>query len=296
MNNYVAIDIGGTNIKYGIVDGNGQIIYNAKTPTEAMAGGKHLCEKVCSLIEKLTADYEVKGIAISTAGVIDSDKGVVIYANGNLPDYIGTEWYKIIEERFHLPAYVLNDVHAAGEAEAWVGAGKSSKCFLCAAVGTGIGGSIFIDGKPFMGPHYRASALGYMNTSGDTPIYEQKASTSALVRNITAASGDKDVDGKNAFSRARQGNKAYITELDKWYDELAKGIANTIFCYDPELIIIGGAISNEGQPLLGSIRKSLLKFVPKEFLDTIILKTAECTNNAGMIGAVYGLLQSGKCS
>lgn len=295
MKNYIAVDIGGTNIKYGIVDETGRIVYNDKIKTEAKKGGKQICIKVCDIIEKLKADCDVCGVGISTAGVVESDKGVIVYANSNLPDYIGTQWNDIIETRYQLPCYVLNDVHAAGAAEAWIGAGRNTDCFLCAAIGTGIGGCLFVNGKPFFGPHFRAAALGYMSTAGDGVIYEKKASTSALVRNITESSKDTDVDGKNAFSRAREGNALYNCELSKWYDELAKGLANCIFCYDPQKIIIGGAISNEGQPLLDRIYKSLLKYVPSEFLSDIELKTAECNNNAGMIGAVYGLIMSGKC-
>jgi predicted NBD/HSP70 family sugar kinase len=292
---YAAVDIGGTNIKYGIVDGNGNVLSNFKKETEANLGGVVICKKVCDIIEELSADCQICGVGISTAGVVDSQKGVIVYANSNLPNYIGTNWNDIIKERFHLPTFVLNDVHAAGAAEAWVGAGRGVDNFVCAAVGTGIGGCVFINGEPFFGPHFRAAALGYMSTGGSEKIYEQKASTSALVRNIEKLSGERDVNGKNAFSRARDKNPVYENALSSFYDELAKGLANCIFCYDPEMIIIGGAISNEGQPLLKSLYSSLKKYVPEEFLCSIKLRTAGCTNNAGMIGAVYGLIKSGNC-
>lgn len=291
MKTYAAVDIGGTNIKYGLVDDTGKVLFHSITATEAQRGGQALVEKVIGIIADLIKRYtNICGIGISTAGVVDTDSGCIVYANSNLPNYTGTQWKKILTERFGLPSYVCNDVHAAGAAEAWVGAGRGCKNFLCVAVGTGIGGSVFINGKQFTGPHFRAAALGYMNTAGSSDIYEKKASTQALVDRMTVSTGDTDVNGKNAFSRAREGIAGYPENLDAWYDELAKGIANAILCYDPELIIIGGGISNEGQPLLDCIRYALAKYVPQSFLDVIEFKTAECANNAGMVGAVYNLI------
>ncbi len=292
LRNYAAVDIGGTSIKYGVVDENGKVVFNAQSDTEAQKGGKHLVKKVTDIIASLIErDSSISGIGISTAGVVDTNTGCVVYANSNLPDYIGTEWKKILSERFHLPVYICNDVHAAGAAEAWIGAGRDCNNFLCVVIGTGIGGSVFINGKQFAGPHFRAAALGYMNTSGNEIVYEKKAATQALVNRITLLTGDSDVNGKNAFSRARDHNASYAEILEEWVDDLAKGIANAVLCFDPELIVIGGAISKEGQPLLQSIHDSLAKYLPEDFLAGIILKTAECGNLAGMIGAVYHIVK-----
>lgn len=293
MKYYAAVDIGGTNIKYGVVSEEGKAVSNFKMDTEAGKGCKSLVVKVMEAVASLIrGNSEISGIGVSTAGVVDSETGCVVYANDNLPGYAGTNWKKILSERFHLPVAVCNDVQAAGAAEAWVGAGKGCRNFLCIAVGTGIGGCAFLNGYPFSGAHHRALALGYMNTAGCEEIYEKKASTAALVKESTLLTGDGDVDGKNAFERARCGNSAYSKALDGWFDELAKGIADAVFCFDPELIIIGGAVSKEGQPLLDRIHRSLRKYVPEYFLSGVTLKSAGCKNLAGMIGAVYYIINS----
>lgn len=290
---YIAVDIGGTNIKYGIVSEQGKVVSNFTMATEAAKGREYLVQKVTEIAASLLqGDFTICGICISTAGVVDPETGCVVYANDNLPGYMGTNWKTTLTEQFHLPVSVCNDVHAAGAAEAWVGAGKGCRNFLCIAIGTGIGGCAFIDGHLLTGPHHRALALGYMNTAGGGEIYEKKASTAALVKKIALSTSDVDVNGMNAFTRARSGNLAYAECLDNWFDELAKGIADTIFCFDPELIVIGGAVSNEGQPLLNRIRLSLERYVPEYFLSGIELKSAECGNLAGMIGAVFDMVRT----
>ena len=289
---YAAVDIGGTNIKYGVVSEEGKAVSDFKTDTEAAKGGEHLIQKVTKAVASLLQEnFTISGICISTAGVVDPGTGCVVYANDNLPGYIGTNWKRTLTEHFHLPVSVCNDVHAAGAAEAWVGAGKGCRNFLCIAIGTGIGGCAFVDGHLFTGPHYRALALGYMNTAGDGEIYEKKASAAALVKKITLSTSDGDVNGMNAFTRAKSGNPAYAECLDDWFDELAKGIADAVFCFDPELIVIGGAVSKEGQPLLDRIHFSLERYVPEYFLSGIELKSAECGNLAGMVGAVFNTVR-----
>jgi len=295
MKNYAAVDIGGTSIKYGIVDENGTVVFHSKMPTEAEKGVEHYVQNVTAQIALLIGKYpEISGIGISTAGVVDSSTGCVVHAADNLPGYAGTSWNHILSESFHLPVSVCNDVNAAALAEAWVGAARGCDNFLCVAIGTGIGGAAFVNGRLYTGAHYSAAEIGYMTTAGNETAYENKASTIALVKNIISATGDSDVDGINAFSRARSGNAIYAKSLDKWFDELAKGIANTVLCFDPELLIIGGAVSNEGEPFLQRIHESLKKYIPEDFLNSLIIKTAGSGNHAGMIGSVYSFINSQK--
>ena len=290
MKKYVAIDIGGTSIKYGIVDENGNVVFDSKTPTEAEKGGKHLVQNVITIIDLLIkSHHEISGIGISTAGVVDTSTGCVVYANDNLPGYAGTSWNDILSSHFHLPVYVCNDVNAVALAERWVGAARGCDNFICVAIGTGIGGAAFINGKLYTGAHYRAAEIGYMNTAGNGITYENRASTISLVKNIISATADSDVDGISVFSRAKSGNALYVKILDEWFDELASGIANAVLCFDPELIIIGGAVSSQGRSFLQRIHESLKKDLPEDFLSSVRMKTAECGNYAGMIGSVYCL-------
>lgn len=287
MERYAAVDIGGTDLKYGVVDSEGRVLWHAHVPTEAQKGNAHLAESVTRLVDTLTGRFDgLSGIGISTAGVVDAG-GVIACASENLPGYAGTSWKDILSERFGLPVRVGNDVKSAALAEAWIGAARGCANFLCITVGTGIGGAAFLNGRLFAGPHARAGEIGYMNMAGEGDFFERHASTSALVRLASVATGDAGMDGKNVFARVAAGDAVCAGVLDEWFDELAKGLANAMLCYDPEMVVVGGGVSHEGEPFLQKLRAALEKRLPGAFLDGVRLETAQCGNTAGMVGSVY---------
>ena len=150
MKKYISIDVGGTAIKYGLI-GDGQILSRSTMNTEAEKGGPAVLLKVLGIAGGFFPQEEISGICISTAGMVDTEKGVITYAAPLIPDYAGTEYKKAMEERFGVPCEVENDVNCAGLAESVSGAAKGSRISLMLTVGTGIGGSIVIDGKVFRG-------------------------------------------------------------------------------------------------------------------------------------------------
>ena len=117
MKKYVSIDIGGTAIKHGIIDGNADILVKGKMPTEAQKGGPGIMEKAVRIIERYRKDYELSGICISTAGMVDVEKGEIFYSAPLIPDYAGTKIKEELEKRFSIPCEVENDVNCAGLAE-----------------------------------------------------------------------------------------------------------------------------------------------------------------------------------
>lgn len=292
MKIFAAVDIGGTTLKYGLVDETGTVLFRTEAPTHAELGGPKLVEKVTQIFTGLQSRTPVlDGLGISTAGVVDRKNGCIVYANQNIPQYAGTAWRSLLEKHFALPVNVLNDVHAAGEAEAWVGRGKNCDNFLCLTLGTGIGGALVLGGHAFSGAHDRAAALGYLNTQGGGKIYEQKASTHALVEETRCATKETDLDGKTVFLRAAQGVEPAAHCRKTWFQEVAKGIANAVLCYDPELVLIGGGISAQGDALLGPLYQALAEYLPLDFWKQVKLQKAQCGNDAGLIGAVRGFVQ-----
>ena len=123
----LVFDIGGTSIKYGCCI-DGKLEETFEIPTEAHLGGRHILNKVISLIEQ---EENYDAIGISTAGQVNAAEGYIIYANSNIPDYTGIRIRGELEEKFHVPVAVENDVNAAALGEAVCGAGRDHPNFLC---------------------------------------------------------------------------------------------------------------------------------------------------------------------
>ena len=144
----LALVIGGTAIKIGLINKNGEIIEKREVPTLAKAGGEALMEKIINII----GEYEnIDRIGISTAGQVDPLKGKIIFATDNIPGWTGMEIKKRIEERYKIPTTVENDVNSAAIGEAYYGAAIGSDSFLCLTFGTGIGGAIVEKGDIYRG-------------------------------------------------------------------------------------------------------------------------------------------------
>lgn len=260
-------------------------------PTEAQSGQNALIEKVSGIVLRLIRDYpDIKGLGISTAGIVDTQAGKVIYANDLMPGYTGTEWKNLIESRCPIKVVVNNDVNSAALAEAWVGAAKGCDNFFCLTIGTGVGGAAFLNGRLFTGSHYRAAEIGYMMTGGCGNLrFDKTASTTALVSAAYERTKESGLNGKALFEKVHANEPGYGEVLDQWFDNLAKGICNVICIYDPAMIVIGGGISAEGEFLMDPIKQHLQRYLPSELLNGIEFRIASCRNQAGMIGAVYEL-------
>ena len=167
MKQYICIDIGGTSIKYGIIQEDAVFVAAGEMPTEAMQhGGPGIMKKAVKIIEDYLKDRSPAGICISTAGMVDCEAGRITHSAPLIPEYTGTEIKKTLEERFHLPCEVENDVNCAGLAENFAGASRGTKISLCLTIGTGIGGAIVIDNQVFHGFSGSGCEIGYMHLPG----------------------------------------------------------------------------------------------------------------------------------
>ena len=150
---YICIDIGGTDIKYGVMDAAGEFAVHGTLPTEAKAyGGPGIVRKVSDLVRETCGTYDVRGVAISTAGMVDPATGEIVYAlEESIPQYRGVNWKAIMRENFDLPASVENDVNCAALGELWKGAGRGASSLFAMTVGTSIGGCLIMDGRDVHG-------------------------------------------------------------------------------------------------------------------------------------------------
>lgn len=287
MKKYISIDIGGTFIKYGLIDENGQILEKQELATEAIKGGEQILEKVLRIVSNYKDKTEVEGVAISTAGMVDTKNGSIRYASDLIPGYTGINFKKPIKEKFDLPCHVENDVNCAGLAEYKSGAGKNSKIALILTIGTGIGGCAIINGELYHGVNGSAMEIGYMNMENST--FETLGSAKILVEKVSNLKGDspENWDGKKIFELAKNGDEICIKAIDDMCQILARGIANIVYVLNPDTVILGGGIMAQEEYLYKKLDKNLEKYLEKPLYDCLSLKFARKQNAAGMLGAFY---------
>ena len=287
MKLFVGIDIGGTNIKYGVIDENGNILETSERPTEAYKGGISIMDKVKEIVYSLKENYKIEGICVSTAGMVCPKEGKILYAGPTIPNYIGVEIKKILEEEFNIPCMVENDVNIAALGELWLGAGQGKKSMACITVGTGIGGAIVLDGKVVHGFTNSAGEIGYMIVDGKE--IQKVASTTALVNNVANRKGvdPSNLNGKEIIKGYENGDVICIEEVIKIADVIAHGISNIVYLFNPEVVVLGGGIMAREDILKPLIEKSLKKYLIESVYKNTNIQFAKLKNTAGMIGAVY---------
>ncbi|MDB2156734.1 ROK family protein [Clostridium butyricum] len=290
MKFYVSIDIGGTSIKHGILDENIKFITSGEVATEAQKGGKNILEKVINIVSEYKKEYTLSGICISTAGMVDCEKGEIIHASDLIPNYTGTQIKKTLEDIFSIPCEVENDVNCAGLAEYFSGSAKGSSISLCLTIGTGIGGSIIINDRVFHGFSGSACEVGYMNMFKSK--FEDLGATSILVKKVAKLKNcsENHIDGKLIFEMAKNNDEDCIKAIDEMVDILGMGIANICYVINPEVVVLGGGIMAQKDYLYDKIRLSLDKYLIPTISSKTKLEFAKNQNKAGMLGAYYNFI------
>lgn len=287
MKHYVTIDIGGTSIKYGLIDESDWLIEDQEIPTEAYKGGPSILEKVAEIVDYYQSKVDLAGICLSSAGMVDPIKGEIFYSGPQIPNYTGTQYKKVLEERFNIPCEIENDVNCAGLAEAVSGAGQHCKISLCLTIGTGIGGCLILDNKIYPGASYSACEVGYIHLPGGD--FQDLASTTALVRHVAELHGDAPElwDGRRIFQEAKEGNERCLQGIEQLCENLGKGIANICYVANPEVVILGGGIMAQEEFLKPRIQAALKAHLVPSLADKTSLAFAQHQNTAGMLGAYY---------
>lgn len=310
---YVGIDLGGTFIKGGIVDDLGNILYSSKVPTESEKGDKAVALNIANLAKSLIKSAnltvsDVVGIGIGVPGMIDSQNGLVIYSNNlNWNDFkISNE----VERLTGLQVKIANDANVAALGETKFGCGKNYSNTVLITLGTGVGGGFVIDGKLFEGNRGAGAELGHSVivyggekcTCGRNGCLEAYASATALIRDTKRAMQENknskmwqvgsldNVDGKTAFDFCKIDETAKKV-VDNYVNKLACGITNVSNVFRPEVIMLGGGVSAQGEELT----KPLQEILDKEIFagskgPQVKILTATLGNSAGLLGAAALLM------
>ena len=312
----IGIDLGGTNIAGGLVDEEFSIVAKASIPTVVNEGSEKIADDIIDLCKKLCSEFglalnDVASIGIASPGIADHYTGVVEYSC-NLP-FRKFPIAQYIKDRTGVAnVFVENDANAAAWGEAVAGAAKGSSNSVMITLGTGVGGGIVIDNKIYSGFNCAGAELGHIVIEhngrpcgcGRKGCWEAYSSATGLIkmtkekieecekngRETVMAKASK-VNGRTAFDAMRAGDEAGKEVVDMYLDYLACGLANIINIFQPEIITIGGGISNEGDSLVEAL---LPRVRSEQYGGSIVklteLKIATLKNDAGIIGgAVLGL-------
>lgn len=280
------IDIGGTSIKAGILDENGDIKF--KETLEVIDDIDKLINTIVNFVEKSKIDFIIKGLAISSPGAVDTKKGI-IYGSSALNCIHGPNFKKILREKLNLNVSIENDANCAALAEIFNGSAKNINNMMFIVCGTGIGGSIVYNGKIIRGKNLHCGEFGFMimeNTDNKIHTFSEVASTISIINRVKRFySGEWD--GEKIFKEANNGNRICIKAIDRFYLNLAKGIYNLQYIYDPELILLGGSIS-ERRDFLDKINEKLDYLLNNLELAKIKPQIKTCTykKDANLIGAL----------
>ena len=285
--NILAIDIGGTMIKYGLVSSDGEILSTDKIETEAEKGLENILNKIDNIFKRYKENNPV-GIAVSGTGQINGIIGKVIGGNPIIPNWIGTNLVKILEKKYNLPAVLENDVNCVALGEKWIGAGKDLSNFICLTIGTGIGGGIILNNQLFRGENFVAGEFGHILIKKGE--FEQFASTTALIRLVKERT-EKTLNGKEIFDLEKKEIVEYQEVISEWIENLTDGLSSIVYCFNPANMILGGGVIEQGEPLINRIKNSLFKKIGPQFKEKLNIIQAKLGNNAGMIGASYLLLE-----
>jgi len=285
MQNIIGVDLGGTNIKTALVTLNGNIIKKYETSTETRKGAKTVINNIISAIKKIKLG-KILGIGIGSPGPLNYKKGIITNPV-NLP-FINTPLRRIIQNKFKIKTCLDNDANCFALAEAVFGQGKKYENVVGITLGTGIGGGFVINKKIYHGRN-NAAELGHMTIKYDGP--KSKCGNIGCVETHVAARGIKAIyggsDPYSIYELALKNNNKAIKTYEKMGYYLGIGLTNFIYALDPDVIIIGGKISNSWK----FFSKSMNKIVKERYFSKSpkIVKTK--LKDAGILGAAALVLE-----
>ena len=307
---YIGLDVGGTTFKAGVVTEDGRIVHKDAMPTGIERPYQEIIADMAALCKKVAADAgiemsEIRSIGVGVPGLFDNKTGMI-------PFCTNLGWHDIpfvAEMKKHLdtPVYGDNDATVAGLAESVAGVSAGIKDSVFLTLGTGVGGGIIIDGKPYSGAHGCGSEIGHMMikmggelcTCGNYGCFERYASATAIIREarkaiveypessmLAACGGDPEkLNAKIVIDAAKAGDETAKTVFDGYVHALAVGIINIINMLDPEVIVLGGGVSAAGEFLLDAVREAVKPMVFFKTMPYARIELAQLGNDAGIIGA-----------
>lgn len=309
MMKYVAgVDLGGTNTKIGILDEDGTLLKSTSIKTMSLNGVEDTMSRIWNKIKELMLELNIKGIegiGMGIPGPVKKQKIVTFFAN--FPWERNLDVSKIMEDISGVKTRLDNDVNVIALGEAKYGAGKGIDSSITVAIGTGIGGGIYVSGRLISGFTGAGGEVGHMKVVKDGKLcgcgqkgcFEAYASATGLIREAVSrlivnknneiynmVGGDlSKVEAKHIFDAAKNGDRFALELVDYEADYLALGIGNILNIVNPEAIILGGGVALAGEFLFERVRKQLINYALPVTLDGLKILGSTLGNDAGVKGA-----------
>ena len=307
---YIGVDLGGTGIKAGVVNQQGEILSKGSTPTMIERPYQAIIADIAALCGRVTAEAgltmdDIAGIGVGVPGICDPKTGVIPFCTN-----LGWHQIPFVEEMHkHIdkPVRVDNDATVAGLAESVAGVSAGSQASVFITLGTGVGGGIIINGRPYSGAHGVGSEIGHMIlkmdgemcTCGNQGCFERYASATAIIREarravekhsesaiMEACGGDpKKINAKIVIDSAKEGDETGKAVFDGYVKGLAHGLVSIINILDPEVIVLGGGVSMAGDFLLDAVREAMKPLIFYKTMPYARVELARLGADAGIIGA-----------
>lgn len=304
----IGVDIGGTNIKAGVVDYKGNIVAKQRLSTEAKLGSDHLFSRIQDLFTNLKQEVpngNFKGAGFGVPGAIRFHEGVVTQAP-NIPGLDGVSFRKIMEDRLQIPCYIDNDANLMAAGEMWVGAGQGYRHICALTLGTGIGGGVIIDGEVLRGADGMAAELGHLPVYADGPLcncgshgcLEQYSSATGILRMVREALDRKettslsekefkDITPETVYKHAVNGDKVASAIMASAGSNLGVGLAAFVDIFNPQIFIIGGGVAAAWDLLIPPALKTMRERAFKAPGARVEVVRAKLDNDAGICGSAY---------
>lgn len=295
----MVFDVGGSKVKYAVINENGEFLKKGDYPSSQYDFDQFQDDLISVTLEN-KEKYHVSGIALSCPGGVDSESGIIGGASA-LPCIHGPNFKEIFGKATGLPVEIENDANCAALGEVWKGAAKNNQNVLFTIIGSGIGGAVVKNRKIHKGANLHGGEIGYMvlnvvKDDGNVTFktWSELAATGALVRHVANLKGidAAELDGQKIFAAAEAGDEDCIKAIDDFYLSLAQGIFNIQYMYDPEKIILGGAISNR-EDLIEQINKKLDIILDSVKIAKVrpVIESCQYKNDANLLGALFHYFQ-----
>ncbi|WP_282699938.1 ROK family protein [Streptomyces sp. CC219B] len=299
-----ALDIGGTKIAGGLVDGHGRILVRAQRPTPAREGGECVMAAVQAVLGELTASplwMRVAALGIGSAGPVDASAGTV--SPVNVPGWREFPLVRRVREAVGgLPVELIGDGVAITAAEHWQGAARGHDNALCMVVSTGVGGGLVLNGRLHPGPTGNAGHIGHISVDldgdpcpcGARGCVERIASGPNIARraldNGWRPGPDGDTSAAAVAAAARAGDPVAVASFERAAQALAAGIAATATLVEIDIAVVGGGVGKAGEVLFAPLRKALGDYATLSFVQRLAVMPAQMGTDAGLVGAAAAAL------